>query len=512
MEAYIREKALSNYSKSLDESMGCEALLDLNHMINVYGRTFGADPQQFEFLAGDIKLIKCLVEHVKNEVDGKGANKGLHKFRGRKKKSAHSVGCNKMLKENVTPLHQLKTEDLPDTVETHSRHESLKMDLLRKTMNYLDSFEVDEMLAANFSEDMVEVDFDGKKIYGSIICVVCKDENAKNQRPKRVYYHESPESNYWVMANFLKHLKSHGYVCTQELLANKAKRKKAVHKNALKSKNGSPDVKLAYETDSIPIPESTVVKPDVYVIETIDNTIVEEGEKEVEINNSLEIVAVSMVPKAFVDFEMLYKQLSEQITKMIAANLNNGDDQEAMYIKLNGQERSVTVAAIDSNGDCLFAAICHQLSSCPIGCESHIKQTAKLRADVVNYILDPKNYPSFEYALQDRVYETKGPDKIENMTNECKIYTRHVLSRSGQWGGYETIKAVGEMFKINIIVVNEAGGCYIANQSEFFFDQTIALAYRNAFSGGKNDVRNHYDSISDIDTHILYDMAISITN
>lgn len=513
METYIRDKALLNYAKALNESFGddCEALLDLNHMINVYGRTYAADPKEFIFHAGDIKLIKSLVEHVKNSVDRKGANTGLHKFRGRKKKSAHSVFANKMLKENVPSSNQLKNEICVNTTVTHSQHETLKIDLLRKTMASLESYGVDEPVAASLNEDMVEVHFEENHIYGGIVCVICKDENAKNQKPKRVYYHQSSGSSYWVIANFSKHLESsHGLALMQNHLLHGAKCKKAVHKNVLKSKNVPVDRETMSECVVKPDTDLTTSPADVGTIE--DVIIAYDNVGKVEFNNSLEIVSTVMIPKVVIEIDLLYHQISEQMTKIIEAVLINGDVQETMIFKLNGEERSLTVAQIEGNGNCLFAAICHQLFYCQIDGESHSKQTANLRETVVNYILKPENYPSFEYALKDRVYEIKGHDKIENMTNECKLYARLILSRSGQWGGYETIKAVGEMFKINIIIFNENGGCYIANKSTQIYERTIALAYRMSCNSiDEKFIRNHYDSVSDIDTHVLYEIAKCIT-
>lgn len=516
METYIRNKAVENYAKELEESFDddCEAhsiLLDSTHMTNVYGRTYAMDPKQFQFHAGDIKLIKSLVEYVKIEVDEKGANKGLHKFQGKRKKSTRSFGFNRMSKENLATNIQLKDQVGHDTAETNPRHATLKTELFQKTMACLKSYGVDEPVAASFDDKMIEVHFEKNRIYGSINCVICNDKNAELQKAKRVYYHESSKSSYWVMANFSKHLETtHHLSSTKKHLSNKAKRKNSVHAeqnaNVLKPKNGFPGAKNVIDNEANSVAE-LMVKP---VIKKTEEVFDEHEDDEPD----YEIVSVYMEPKVNVETDSLYKQMSQQMTKMVEAVLINCDVQDTLKFELEGQERSVTVAQIDGNGDCLYAAICHQLFHSQIGSESHIEQTANLRKSVVDYILKPENYPSFEFILQDRVYEMKKCGTIENITNECKIYARLVLSRSGQWAGNETIKAVGEMYKTNIVIFKEDRLCYIANTSTEVYDRTIAIAYRKAPVLGVDndeDLYNHYDSISDIDTQLLYEVVNSIT-
>lgn len=79
------------------------------------------------------------------------------------------------------------------------------------------------------------------------------------------------------------------------------------------------------------------------------------------------------------------------------------------------------------------------------------------RSEVVEYILAPNNFEDFRFILQDRVYETKSSDQITDMDEECKSYVRNVLSKNGKWGGTEIIKAVSEIYGVNIIVFKENG-------------------------------------------------------
>lgn len=507
VETFIREKALSQYSQELDESFGeqSEALLDLNHMTNVFGRTYAKNPNEFQFHAGDLKLIKTLVEHVRTEADENGTNKGLHKFRSKKKKTTHTIVSNKMLKENIA-TEQLENQMYLDTPELQERRASLKKDLLRKTVKFLDSFGVDGHIAAILDESLVEVHFDGNQIYGTVPCVICKYENAKKQQPKRVYYHQSPTSSYWVLANLGNHLKGpHKLTAVNEpqpKTKRNTKRKNDAIKNALKPQNCSAAIVSEHiiEDDSEPTEKVVVIS---------ENETYEEVHVKVEPNHedSLQIISAQLPPKADIQVDLLYKHLSDQIAVMIGKVLTNSDEQKSMTFVLDGQKRSIKVAPINKDGNCLFAAICHQISPTALDTAQHTNETANLRKNVVDYILKPENYTSFERELKNRVLdEWEGEDKIENFTMECKLFTRFKLSRSGVWGGYESVKAIGEIFHINIIVIKEDGDCYIANRSTEMYERSILLAYRKTKDRNKT-VYYHYDSICDINSEALYEVA-----
>lgn len=127
-----------------------------------------------------------------------------------------------------------------------------------------------------------------------------------------------------------------------------------------------------------------------------------------------------------------------------------------------------------------------------------------LRASVVDYILKPENFPSFEHTLKDRVYEIKSKDDIEDMTTECKLFVRYGLSKDKCWGGYEFIVAASKIHHVNIFVFNENGDFYLSNRGTGIYSKTIALAFRlNYFK----NAYNHYDSVCDIDSNLLYTVA-----
>lgn len=167
----------------------------------------------------------------------------------------------------------------------------------------------------------------------------------------------------------------------------------------------------------------------------------------------------------------------------------------------------VTVAKIIGDGNCLPGAICHQLFHDPIGSTAHKKRMKELRENVVNYIMKPENFPSFEHSLKDRVYEYKIRDEIDDMSMECKIFVRHCLSKNGLWAGYEFLVAAAKMHRVNILIFNEDGDWYLSNSTKEVYDKTIALAFRLDY---KKEEFNHYDSVCDIDSNLLYAISKKI--
>lgn len=55
---------------------------------DIFGDIYHANPNQFQFRPGDIKLIEKLVEHVKKIADGKGINSGLSHFNNKASNTA----------------------------------------------------------------------------------------------------------------------------------------------------------------------------------------------------------------------------------------------------------------------------------------------------------------------------------------------------------------------------------------------------------------------------------------
>lgn len=73
---------------------------------------------------------------------------------------------------------------------------------------------------------------------------------------------------------------------------------------------------------------------------------------------------------------------------MTAAVLMSGSKEYSMVFQLQkGLIYHLMVALIDGDGNCLFAAIAHQLFKCSPNTSQHKELTKRLRSEVVEYIL-----------------------------------------------------------------------------------------------------------------------------
>lgn len=178
------------------------------------------------------------------------------------------------------------------------------------------------------------------------------------------------------------------------------------------------------------------------------------------------------------------------------------------FLLKNDHVRYLSVVKMNPDGNCVFSALCHQRFRSRANSKKHINETNRLRADVVTHILKPENFPKFQYHLQDRVYEMKSKSEITDMVAECKHYVRDVLSKTGEWGGMEVIKAASDIFECNILVYNERGTCCVIRNSKKKYKQTLIIAYRYMRNAKGQLELIHYDSVTDLDP----DSILATTN
>lgn len=220
------------------------------------------------------------------------------------------------------------------------------------------------------------------------------------------------------------------------------------------------------------------------------------------------INAVDWSPKNVQDPNVLFHQIAKQIEKMLHATRSNNDNIESMaYELIENRPQSLKVAKIDPNGSCLFGSLVHQLFGLKLSSGKHIRATKRMRQEVVEHISE--NYSSFELALRYRAYEENDPDQIEDMRKECETILNVHLPRDNYWGGSETMKAIQEMYRVNILIFNEHGTCYFFNGFKEVYKQILILAYRlgtRSMDHGRKSY-NHYDSVCDITSNEIWHLV-----
>lgn len=450
------QKLGTSIENQMNDSNDSNFEMDEQYLVQTFG-TFSDKPAQFCFLRGEISLIKQLVEHVKNIVDANGTNTGLERFKYKEKRK-RNVRC----EQTVGLKIQLDASANNDTTNMQkndipTQSNELRANLFGRIKDCLLKYQagIDVEL---LDENIVHVDTSASKITGKINCVVCKNNGLKS-----VYYDHVAGN--WVIANYQKHLQTKHHLIqvvpdtTQRKIDVNRTKKVNVKKNEMEDNLAADSINDHCRKQ----PNSDLLNRNTIKIEMNEN--------------------------------WLYNQLTTQIIEMTQTVLTNGEAEDNMAFMISKSMHSLTVAKILGDGNCLFAAIVHQLWKYPINTTQHTEATRQLRSKVVEHIL--ANYESFEFNLKDRVYESKQAKQITDMAAECKSYASTVLSRNGEYGGFETIVAVSEIFKVNILTFVE-DDVFSFHTTKKLHGQTIALAWRKGFDLNGQTIRNHYDSVCDV--------------
>lgn len=314
------------------------------------------------------------------------------------------------------------------------------------------------------SREMIMVTNANGVMSGKVQCVLCDsgDISERKRKRKRQSYLQFWNGKNWVVSNFTKHLSN-------------------VHpmeQYKLNKKNSNPE---RFESS-----ESLIELK----IEPIN--IKSDNEFGFQLNN-------------------LQAQLTFHSIQMVNISHRNMDLKAECEIELStGQISKILICRIPTDGNCLFAAVVHQNFHLEIGSEEHKQQTIELRKKVVSHI--EENLKLYERELLDRVYKKcDSKNKIKNVDEECKDFLRNYLSKEGHWGGSETLKAISELFRTNIIVLRERGEVYFANLFNPMYTNILTLAFRISSQCNTNESKtqhNHYDSVIKLDEDIIRKCAL----
>lgn len=483
VEKCVRDEGLLYIEKKMRMKIDntADILMYEDQLIEYFGETYASDPASFRFEIGDKKLIILLRDHIIQKQSEKG-EKYLRRFRKPSRKHTKKKSSNtndlqfEFADENYPPDHK-------NYRSIDENHEQLKSRLFNGVKLIMQSFVIAESISETFNLNDVSVGITNGKISGEINCVVCVNDTEKKRKikPKKVFYESGGCSQFWVLANFKKHLKDvHKLHPVLQPLPN--------HDELPKMKKKS--ITRRQETVTS---ESNSIKSENLSFEYVDVPVILP-------NNSFDSSFESNREN------VMYRQISDQIRKILGMTLLNNDEIEDISISLHHENsHSLTVAKCDKDGRCLFRSLIHQLNGRKLNTSEQTYETQNLRESVIKYITE--HFPSFCQALQNRVYEELDDgDVIDDMDTECRRILNECLPNDTYWGGVETLKAVSEIYNVNILMFDELGKCRYFNEFIEVNNRTLILAYRiDPHRSEKDPLRNHYDSVCDIPSNLILD-------
>lgn len=434
----------------LHEKIAIDQNFNPAHKVFLFGG-FASNSDKFCFNRGEEKLIAALIAHVKKEVDDPVENAGLWKFHPPMNKKILSNMNHYLCSTTIGTIFGYSV-NIKQPIVTKSLNE-LREELASKVKKIFDS--LDTKRHVQFSEGLITVTECGPKISGTIQCVFCEEDSAK--KSVKVFRHSSSTGAHWVLSNLTTHIKKYHSVAQ---LQNKKRQEQ--HETTI-------------DLEITPI-----------LLDSVDE-------------QKQETIEVDLV-------DQLYTQLWTQNMRLENAVSQEADNTYNFY---TDGERSIEACRINGDGNCLFASLTHQLFYYKINSAEHQSATAELRIKTVQFIKD--NFDSFENELKGRVLEVKNVlQKTENMRKECQFFLNTCLPKGKKcWGGIETIKAVSQIHKTNIIVVHDDGTCHLPVRYNSIYERCLLIAYSSV---GDKIARNHYDSIANVHVSLVDEFSKTLIN
>lgn len=435
------------------------------HKVFLFGQ-YAHNPEKFNFNRGEKKLLSALVQHVKNVTDHPTENDGLAIFNAKNNKKIISTFDTYLCATTIGTIFGRRSSIKFATKKEEGQDEMFK-NLISKGKFLFDSFKLKECVP--FSDDLFELKVDATKISGSIRCIFC-DDAAVNKIVK-VNRGYSINSSFWVMSN----LKGHIMKCH----ISEPKKRQRKHQPA--TTNNANPLQIKDDVDD-------------GVIDDLDhNATTIELEISPVASNSIENCDTTDVQDLI---DQLHTQIWTQNVRLENMKQQNTETKSQFFVVDNG---AIEVFPMDPNGDCVFSALAHQVFCVKIRSPDHQDLTRKLRKETVQFIKE--NFDSFEMELRGRVLENDLNEEAESIRNKCHDFLHHCLPEEKEcWGGIESIKAISQMYQVNIVVINDDGTCNLPIRFHSKKTRTIMIGYSSA---GDSNSRNHYDSIASISDFLM---------
>lgn len=163
--------------------------------------------------------------------------------------------------------------------------------------------------------------------------------------------------------------------------------------------------------------------------------------------------------------QIIIRQLTDQLKKLqISAGLDKTpsetDDDDILKVKGINE------------GSCLFKALCHQLNS-----KSDEIAAKELRSQVVEYI--KRNPNQFKDVLEKRIERFNAKKRGKKISTNDFLAKK--LIKGDTYGGSETVLALKEMCKINIITIDGNGSLVLPICFNQTFNRTLIICSNGDF-------------------------------
>lgn len=125
----------------------------------------------------------------------------------------------------------------------------------------------------------------------------------------------------------------------------------------------------------------------------------------------------------------------EQLNFMQQSSVfEKNDNRETMFIRIGRKKIKITVRIMESNGDCLFAALNNQINGTATSSDQFKFEVESLRKDVIEYI-EPR-FLGFKEAIKNTMIDAKVQPYDEIQDFQCVILIDSIEKKRGMgWCG-----------------------------------------------------------------------------
>lgn len=440
-------------------------------------------PEEFKFMRGERILMNAVFDAVQKKFAELKDNFASH--------YEMPQNYNKLRKDtDLFPVGVFFGKKVREQTVAVSNNPQIEKELLVKVKTLFKQF-IDGGLKVviPISKDIIKVVTAGKTLRGDVLCVFCVcNKNEITQKNIAVQYDIRIGAN-WNTSNLKKHLLRHW---------------KDLDDGKSSDTTDAPD-------SSIVIASSDNVRTVHDLSESMDYDLNEETKLDTQSLDmsclEFECTSSGTIDTGANDTKtIIYNQICTQNLNLLEATISNNERKKKMVIKRNSFSEPVNIHVINTtgDGDCLFSAFVHQLFLEKINSIRFKELTHDLRNNVVAHILN--HFDTFKDEIKTRLEDEKN-ESFED--KDCLSFVKSELSQRGIWGGGETISAVQQLYKTNVIIFCENSTYYYCYGFNPKYDRTVFLAFRGNNYNNKTQY-DHYDSVCEINNDLLYDSSCDL--